>query len=285
MTTVVLNGAFTGLVYGLLAVGLVVVYRGTRIVNFAYGETGMIGAFVFSELWVDGGVVLGLALLLGVAASAGVGALTEVVLVRPLRGQPPLTAMVGTLAVASLILTFASRRYGVNPRFLPPLAEGSGISVLGQTIRPGQLVIAGSVLIILAGLAALYRFTSFGLRLRATAVDPLAAGLVGVDTDRTSLATWALAGGLAGLSAIVIAPSVAFGVFFMTTLLLRSVAAALVGGLTSLPGAFLAGVGFGIGEGVIGYVSPVTGLVEVLLAGFVIILLLVRPSGLVRSAY
>ena len=285
MITVVINGAFTGLVYGLLAVGLVVVYRGSRIVNFAYGETGMIGAFVFSELWVDGGLVLGLALLAGVAVSAGVGALTEVALVRPLRGQPPLTAMVGTLAVASLILTFASRRYGVNPRFLPPLAQGDGIRVLGQSIRPGQLVVLGAVLAVLAALGALYRYTSFGLRLRATAVDPLAAGLVGVDTDRTSLATWALAGGLAGLSAIVIAPSVAFGVFFMTSLLLRSVAAALVGGLTSLPGAFVAGVGFGVAEGVIGYVSPVTGIVEVLLAGFVIVLLLVRPSGLVRSAY
>lgn len=285
MITVVVNGIFTGLVYGLLAVGLVVVYRGTRIINFAYGETGMIGAFVFSELWVSSGLPLVLALVLGVLVSAAVGALTEVVLVRPLRGQPPLTAMVGTLAVASLILTFASRRYGVNPRFLPPLADGDGVRVLGQDIRPGQLVILVVVLGVIAGLTALHRWTSFGLRLRATAVDPLAAGLVGVDTDRTSLATWALAGGLAGLSAIVIAPSVAFGVFFMTTLLLRSVAAALVGGLTSIGGAFAAGIVLGVAEGVIGYLSPVTGIVEVLLAGFVIILLLVRPSGLVRSAY
>ena len=285
MTTVVVNGIFTGLVYGLLAVGLVVVYRGTRVINFAYGETGMIGAFVFSELWVGSGVALVLALVAGVLASATVGALTELVLVRPLRGQPPLTAMVGTLAVASLILTFASRRYGVNPRFLPPLADGDGVRVLGQSVRPGQLVILVAVLGVLAGLAALYRWTSFGLRLRATAVDPLAAGLVGVDTDRTSLSTWALAGGLAGLSAIVIAPSVAFGVFFMTSLLLRSVAAALVGGLTSIGGAFAAGIVLGVAEGVIGYVSPVTGIVEVLLAGFVIVLLLVRPSGLVRSAY
>ena len=285
MTTVILNGLFVGFVYGLLAVGLVVVYRGTRIINFAYGETGMIGAFVFSELWVDNGVALAVALVAGVLVSAGVGAATEVALVRPLRGQPPLVAMVGTLAVASLILTFASRRYGVNPRFLPPLADGVGISVLGTTIRPGQVVILVAVLAVLVALGALYRYTSFGLRLRATAVDPLAAGLVGVDTDRTSIATWALAGALAGLSAIVIAPSVAFGVFFMTSLLLRSVAAALVGGLTSIWGGFAAGVLLGVAEGVIGYLSPVTGLVEVLLAGFVIVLLLVRPSGLVRSAY
>jgi branched-chain amino acid transport system permease protein len=285
METVVVNGIFVGLVYGLLAVGLVVVYRGSRIINFAYGETGMIGAFVFSELWVDQGLALLLALAVGVALSATTGALTEVVLIRKLRGQPPLVAMVGTLAVASVILTYATRRYGVNPRFLPPLVEGEGARIGGVTIQPAQFLILIVVLVVLGGLGALYRYTSFGLRLRATAIDPFAAGMVGVNTNTTSVATWALAGALAGLSGIIIASSVAFSVFFMTSLLLRSVAAALVGGLTSLWGAFGAGIILGIAEGIIGYVSPVTGLMEVTLAGFVIVLLLVRPAGLVRSAY
>ena len=285
MSTVIVNGLFVGLVYGLLAVGLVVVYRGSRIINFAYGETGMIGAFVFSELWVDSGVALLLALAVGVGLSAALGALTEVVLIRPLRGQPPLTAMVGTLAVAALVLAYASRRYGLQPHFMPPLVNGDGVRLAGVTIQPGQLVILVVVLAILGALAALYRYTSFGLRLRATALDPFAAGLVGVNTNSTSIATWAMAGGLAGLSGILIAPSVAFSVVFMTTLLLRSLAAALVGGLTSIGGAFAAGIILGVAEGVIGYLAPVNGIIEVLLAGFVITLLLLRPSGLVRSAY
>ena len=285
MSTVIVNGLFVGLVYGLLAVGLVVVYRGSRIINFAYGEIGMIGAFVFSELWVDSGVALLIALAVGVGLSAALGALTEVVLIRPLRGQPPLTAMVGTLGVAALVLAYASRRYGLQPHFMPPLLDGDGVRLAGVTIQPGQLVILVVVFAILGGLAALYRYTSFGLRLRATALDPFAAGLVGVNTNSTSIATWALAGGLAGLSGILIAPSVAFSVVFMTTLLLRSLAAALVGGLTSIGGAFAAGIILGVAEGVIGYLAPVNGIIEVLLAGFVITLLLVRPSGLVRSAY
>ena len=285
MTTVIVNGFFVGLVYGLLAVGLVVVYRGSRIVNFAYGETGMIGAFLFAELWVDRGVGMLLALVIGVALSAAIGAVTEIVLVRPLRGEPPLTAMVGTLAVAAIVLAFASRRYGLYPKFLPPLVEGEGVRIAGVSIRPGQLVILVVAAAILGLLGALYRYTSFGLRLRATAIDPLAAGYVGVDTDRTSVVTWALAGAIAGLSGIVIAPGVAFSVFFMTTLLLRSVAAALVGGLTSVGGAVVAGITLGVAEGVIGYVVPIRGIVEVVLAAFVIGLLLVRPSGLVRSAY
>ena len=285
MSTVVVNGVFVGLVYGLLAVGLVVVYRGSRIINFAYGETGMLGAFVFAELWVDTGLGVLLALLVGVAVSASAGALTEVVLVRPLRDQPPFVAMVGTLAVAALVLTYASRRYGVNPRFLPPLVSGDGVRIGGIAVQPGQLLILVVVVAAMAGLAALSRYTSFGLRLRATAIDPMAAGLVGVDTNRTSVLTWALAGGLAGLSGILIAPSVSFTVFFMTSLLLRSVAAALVGGLTSVGGAMAAGITLGVAEGLIGYFSPVTGIVEVSLALFVIGLLLVRPQGLVRSAY
>src|SRR4029453_4468011 len=109
---------------------------------------------------------------------------------------------------------------------------------------------------VLAALWVLYTFTSFGLRLRATALDPMAAGLVGVNPNTTSVVTWALAGGLAGLSGILIAPTVAFSVFFMTSLLLRSVAAALVGGLTSIGGAFAAGIILGVAEGVIGYAFP-----------------------------
>ena len=285
MSTVVVNGFFVGLVYGLLAVGLVVVYRGSRIINFAYGETGMIGAFVFSELWTIHHLPVLLAIGIGIGLSAAIGAGTELVLIRPLRGQPPLTAMVGTLAVAALVITYASRRYGLYPHFLPPLVSGGGVNLAGTRISPTQLVILAVAGIVLGALGALYRYSSFGLRLRATALDPLAAGLVGVNTNATSVATWALAGALAGLSGILIAPSVAFSVFFMTSLLLRSVAAALVGGLTSIWGAFAAGLILGVAEGVIGYAFPIHGIVEVALAAFVIALLLVRPAGLVRSAY
>ena len=285
MRTVIVNGAFTGMVYGLLAVGLVVVYRCSRVVNFAYGETGMVGAFVFTELWVDGAIPLLLALIAGVSASAAVGGLTERLVIRRLRDQPRLTSMVATLAVAALLLTFASRRYGVSPRFTEPLVAGDGFRFGGTSIQPSQLLILAVAAIAMSSLWAIYRFTAFGLRLRATAIDPDAAGLVGVNSHATAVTTWAAAGALAGLSAIIIAPSVSFSVFFMTGLLLRSLAAALVGGLTSVGGAFGAGVLLGIGEAVVGYTMPVTGGVEVVIALAVIGLLLVRPQGLFRSAY
>src|SRR5438874_7267394 len=102
MSTVVVNGFFQGLVYGLLAVGLVVIYRGARVINFAYGETGMIGAFVFADLWLTHGWPLLLALVVSLLLSTVVGGITEVVVARPLRREPPIVAMVGTFGVASL---------------------------------------------------------------------------------------------------------------------------------------------------------------------------------------
>jgi branched-chain amino acid transport system permease protein len=293
VNAVILNGAFVGLVYGLLGVGLVVVYRGSRIINFAYGETGMLAAFVFADLRYgtdplavtiqDNGIVV--ALPAAILVGAALGAATERVVIRPLRDAPRLRPLVGTFAVGSLLLVFALRRWGAEVRFAEPLVEGTGVEVGGLLVQPEQLLILAVTLVILGGLWALYKFTPFGLRLRATALDPYAAGLVGVNVNTTSMATWALAGAVSGVSAVLVAPLVVFNVFFMTLLLLRGLAAALVGGLTSVWGAVIAGVGIGVAEGVVAFKSPVSGITDALIAVFVLALMLVRPTGLVRSAY
>ena len=291
MSVVVLNGVFVGLIYGLLAVGLVVTYRVSRIVNFAYGETGMLCAFVFFAIrldptptrLVDHGIVVALpaAMLLG----AGIGALMERVIARPLRSNPVLNGMVGTIATSLLFITIGVDLWGPDVRVTKPILGGKGVSVFGLAVSPQQLLIGACTLAILGGLGAVYRFSSFGLRLRATAIDPYAAGLAGINTDTTAMGTWALAGALAAISAILIAPLVAMNVVFMTFLALRSFAAALLGGLTSLVGAFCAGLLLGVAEGIITFKSPISGMTDALVAVGVLALLLVRPAGLVRASY
>ena len=285
MSTVVPNGFFVGLVYALVGVGLVFLYRGSRVVNFAYGEIGMVGAFVLAELWVDHGVSLLLAVLAGLAVAGALGATTEIAVVRPLRDQPRLAVMVGTLGVSALLQVVAVRRWGPTPRAFPALLDGEGVRLLGLTVQPAQLLILVVSILVISALGLLYRYTDFGLRLRATAIDPYAAGMSGVNTNAASLATWTLAGVLSGLTAIVIAPLVAFHVYYMTGLVLRGIAAALVGGMTSIGGAVLAGITIGIAEGVIAYTTPVNGIVEAALSLFMIVLLLVKPTGLVRARY
>jgi branched-chain amino acid transport system permease protein len=270
----------------------VVVYRGSRVVNFAYGETGMLGAFFFADLRFGSGATalardhgLLVALPVAIAVAAALGALTERLVVRPLRDAPRMRPLVGTFAVGSLFFIYAARKWGLNSHFAAPLVRGDGIKVVGLQVQPEQLLVLVVSAVALGGLWALYRFSAFGMRLRATALDPYAAGLVGVDVNRTSMATWALAGALSGVSAILIAPLVAFNVAFMTTLSIRGLAAAVVGGLTNVGGAFGAGILLGVAEAFIAFKSPISGVTDVAIAAFVVALLVVRPSGLARSAY
>lgn len=291
MSIVVLNGIFVGLVYGLLAVGLVVVYRVSRIVNFAYGETGMLAAFVFFGIRLEDGpngltdhgilVALPAAMLLG----AAVGAAMEWAIARPLRKNPVVNGMVGTIAASLLFITIGIDVWGPDVRATKPLVEGRGLEVTGLAVSPQQLLIGACTVAILVGLSVMYRYTSFGLRLRATATDPYAAALSGINTNATAMGTWALAGALSAVSAILIAPLVAMNVLFMTLLALRSFAAALVGGLTSLLGAFIAGVSLGVFEGVVAFKSPISGMTDVLVAVGILLLLVLRPGGIVRAAY
>ena len=293
MSAVLVNGFFVGLIYGLLGVGLVTLYRGSRVVHFAYGETGMVAAFVFADIRygagsstltvTDNGIWTGLPV--AVLVGAVVCAATELLVIRPLRHAPRVRPAVGTLAVGSLLLVYASRRWGPNVRFAKPLVEGSGFELGGLQIRPQQILVLLVTAVLLLALWALNRFTAFGLRSRATAVDPYGAALVGVNVDATSLVTWAIDGGIAGLSAVLVAPLVTFNILFMSLLLLRSVAAALVGGLTSVVGAVVAGIGLGMAEAFVAFKSPVTGMADAFVAVLVLVLVLVRPQGLIRSAY
>jgi branched-chain amino acid transport system permease protein len=217
--------------------------------------------------------------------AAALGAATEFFVARPLRSAPRVQVLVGTLAVGAFLFAFAVDHWGTDARFIKPIVAGEGVKLGSIQVSPGQLLILAVVVVVLALLAAIYRFTPFGLRMRATALDPYAAGLIGVNVNATSMATWALAGGLAGLSAILIAPLGAFNVTFMITLTVRGLAATLLGGLTSLMGAFTAGILLGVAEAVIAFKSPVSGVTDLVIACSVLAVLFVRPTGLFRSAY
>jgi ABC-type branched-subunit amino acid transport system ATPase component/ABC-type branched-subunit amino acid transport system permease subunit len=280
---VVVLGMITGLTYGLLSTGIVLVYRTNRIINFAHGEMGAFGAAFFglaANRWgVPYYVNLPIALLLG----AGVAALAEVVVVRRLRRAPKVMSVVATLGVGQFLVLLAltvnsqaaAGRLVPEPPGLPTLEVGALIVTPSYT---GILVFAPVVVI---GLALFLRRSSFGLALRAAAANPEAARMAGVFASRMSTLAWAIAGALSTFTAILVLPTIgaASASSFGPGLLLRALVGAVLARMTNLPGALAGGVALGVVEGVLFANYPRGAVIEVALFLIILLALLAQSRG------
>lgn len=279
MSTILSNGLVIGAIYGLVALGITLVYKKSRVLNFAHGEVGMVGAFVFYVLYVEQGMPYLAAAAVGVATSALLGAATFAVLAR--RRNDPLSMLIGTLAVAGTLIFVANEIWGPDQFFVPPPLADVSVNVLGlRFVGPRLLVlVAGAALA--GGCFVVFRTTKMALKFRASATDPYAATLMGIDVGRLDLVTWTLAGALAGTAAVLVAPLVGFDIFFMTLLAIRGFAAALLAGLTNVPGALAAGLVIGMAEAALTRQTTQPGLPEALLVALIVLILL-RPQAAQR---
>jgi len=280
MKTILANGLVIGSIYGLVALGITLIYKKSRVLNFAQGETGMFGAFVFYALSAERHKPYLVAAAAGVAVSALLGAGTFLLLAR--RRTDPLAMLVGTLAVAGTLTFAANEIWGVDQHYVPPPLTHLHVSVLGlRFVGPRLLVLLAGLVLALVFFIA-FRTTNVALLFRASATDPYAATLMGIDVARLDLATWTLAGALSGLAAVLVAPIVGFDVFFMTLLAIRGFAASLLAGLTNLPGTLLAGLGLGIAEAALTRQTTQPGAPEAVLV-VLIVAFLFRPQPTQRA--
>lgn len=285
MIPFIVNGIVIGAIYGIVALGVVLVYKGSRVINFAHGEMGMIAAFVVLSLWFEKHWPFLIAAALGILASGATGWATERVVVRRFERGSKLTILVATLAVAGILQFLAAEIWGLEPKFISPPLSGAGIR-FGQVVLtvPRLIVILSAAALSLA-LYVLFRRTTFGLAFRGAALDGDAAKLVGVNVRRVSSVTWTLGAMLSGFAAVLVAPLVSFHVFFMTLLFIRALAAALVAGFTNLGGAFVAGILIGITESLLVKFTSQAGAVEAALFGIIVLILAVRPQGIFAAEY
>jgi len=279
MNTVIANGLVIGAIYGLVALGITLVYKKSRVLNFAHGEVGMVGAFVFYVAFVEQHLPYLIAALIGIAVSAGLGCLTFLLLLR--RRNDPLNMLIGTLAVGGTLTFAANEIWGPDQHFVPPPLTGVSVNVVGlHFVGPRLLVLIAAVALAVV-FFVLFRTTHVALLFRASATDPYAASLMGIDVTRLDVATWTVAGALAGTAAILVAPLVGFDIFFMTLLAIRGFAAALLAGLTNVPAALGAGLTLGLAEAALTRQTTQPGLPEAVLV-VLMVLFLLRPQATVR---
>ena len=252
----ILRGVVEGLTYSLVALGLVLVYKATRVINFAHGQFGAFGAFLMATLALNYGLPYWLTFPLAVASGAAWGAVTELVIVRRLFSQPRLILFVATLGVSQLIL-FATAQlppiFGQSVTFPAAINLDSPWMIWGMRLRGDQLMVLITVPLISLALAYLLTRTRFGQAVRASADNPNAASLAGISVRAVSTQVWIIAGALSAVSAVLIGPirganAAEIGTSLGPSLLLRALAAAMVGRLTSFPLAMLGGIGIGVAE-------------------------------------
>jgi ABC-type branched-subunit amino acid transport system ATPase component/ABC-type branched-subunit amino acid transport system permease subunit len=282
----VFRGFIEGLTYGMVALGLVLIYKASGVINFAQGQLGAFGALLMTIINFNYGVPIWVGMPLAIACGAALGGVTELLVVRRLFHQPRLLLFVATLGVSQLITYLAFQLpepKNQGALYYPELISFDKPWSVGPIdIRGDQLSVLIVVPIVCAILAYLLTRTKFGLSVRAAADNSSAASLAGISVKKVSTQVWVLAGVLSSISAILFGPlsseqASAAGNSIGPSLLLKALAAGMVGRMQSFPLALAGGIGIGVVETIIKLNSDSTGSEYVFV--FILLLALVMVRG------
>jgi branched-chain amino acid transport system permease protein len=286
----IITGLSAGAAYAIVAVGVVLIFKGTKALSVAQGEIGAFGFFLALR-WADRGipgvrwhVPRFATLLIAIVIGALVGALVERVVMRPLVTRPPLDALIATLGIALFLALLEKEMFGTATQFAPsPVGEWK-LEVFGTSLTAPRVIAIVAVVVVAIAVWLFLNRTKFGLAVLATTGDPVVARVLGVPVNRVYRFTWVAAGLLAGLAAALLGP--AFGgltPFDMTRFSLRALAGAVIGGLDSVWGAIVGCLAIGVLEGVVGGSFSTAGAPELAVLALVLATLLLRPRGLLGA--
>ncbi len=281
-----LLGLGVGALYAFGSQGLIVIYRGTGVLNFSLGATAIAGVFMQWELQYEHGWPFLASALVGVALSALLGALTHWVIMRPLRRASSLVRVIATLGVLVTVQAGVVIRYGSAPRQVDSWLPTDRVTLWGDVgITVDRFILIGIASVSAAGLWLLYRSSQFGLATEAVSESERSASAVGVSPNRIAVLNWSLGSALAAIAGILVVPIITLQVTSMTSLVLAALAAALVADFRSFPIATAAGVGLGVGQTLVGRFVDQQGLGPSLPFLVIIVFLVLRGRSLPLRDY
>jgi len=272
-------GLGTGAILALLAVGLVVIYRGAGVLNLAHGAYAMFGAYLFWELGHVGIPTIP-SILLTVVVTGAAGCLTDQIVLRRLRTASPLARLIATVGMLLLLQASVALIWGVIPKTVSPIMPSSAIKINNVSFPSDRLVLLGIAAVVTAAVALVWRFTRIGWVAEAVSEDQHFARSLGWSPELVSAATWTVGTALAGLAGILIAPITELDTTTMPLLIIPALAAGLVGRFHNFGLAFLGAVVIGVAQSLTERYVSVTGAVDAI--PFLIIIggLVATGSGL-----
>jgi branched-chain amino acid transport system permease protein len=279
-----LGGIAVGMIYAAIALSLVLVWRGTRVLNYSQGGMAMFTTYVAWVVIRDTGDYW-LGFFAALAAGLALGAFLESTVVRPTIGKAPLNSVIVTIGLLILLEGAAGIIYGGQYRSFPAAFSVRGLKIgsFGLGISEADLFTAAAVLAAALALFLVFEYTSIGLRLRATAFSPGVSRLLGIRIGRVLTLGWALAGLFGALAGVLVTPSTFLYPNSMDAIFVLGFTAAVIGGLDSPVGAVIGGVLLGV---LLSYAGGYLGSNLVLVYGLaaLLLVLMIRPSGLFSGA-
>ena len=276
----IISGIAQGCIYGLIALGFVLIYKATETVSFAQGELMMLGAFGGLAGLTMLGFPFWLSVLSSIAAMALLGVLLERVVIRPILGQPAFSIVMLTIGigyVARGLITMIPA-IGTETHTLPVPYKDQIWKVGGLVLNVEQMAVIGVTAVLCALLYALFRYSKLGIAMQAASQNQLAAYYMGIPVKRLNGIAWGLAAAVAAIAGLLLAP-ITFVHANMGYIGLKAFPAAVVGGFGSLPGAIVGGLIIGIVESLSGFYLP-DGFKDTAAYIMVLIMLMVKPNGL-----
>ena len=277
----IVSGLSFGGIYASLALALVIIYTAMGLINFAQGEFAMFSAFIAYALMTGLGlpfaVAFPLCLVIAFAGAMGI----ERVVIRPFERGPQTTIVIVTLALFTITNGVAGFIWGYEPRYFPSPFPGHPIDIGGVFISVTYIGILAVTLGILALMYLFFNLTPIGLAMRAAALYPDSSRLLGIRVGWMLALGWGLAAAAGAVSATLFATTVSIDPNMMQSVLIYAFAAAVLGGIDSPVGAVVGGLVLGVVLALVGdYIQPLTDLRLPLTLGLIVVLLVVRPSGL-----
>jgi branched-chain amino acid transport system permease protein len=274
----VIGGLAVGSVYGLVALGFVLIFKSTDVFNFAQGDLLMVGGYLLFTCLATFSLPMIPAIVVALAMAAVIGVLLQVIVFRPMIGKPLLTVVMVTIALSLIIRSVMQIIYGPQERTLPSHLPNDSFGFLGLRVSTLDLIVMGVTALCVIAFAVFFRRSKMGLQMRATAENVEASVLSGIDANKVFLVAFGIGTATAALGGVlmgnlqVVSPQ-------LSTLGLLAFPAAVLGGLTSIPGAIVGGLIIGVVQQLsVGYINGQSA--NVVVYGILLAMLLVRPYGL-----
>lgn len=283
LAQVTVNGIAVGAIYALVALGIVLIYKATEVLNFAHGDLLVLSAFTAWALIAVAGLPFWLALVITAAAVAALAYALDAVVIRRIAGQPQFAGVMLTIALAFMIRGAVSMGFGSESQSYRTPWSGQSVQILGVGVANLSVVIVIVVLAITLALWAFFRGTRIGIAMQAASQNQLAAHLNGVQVKRLNSLVWALGGATAAVAGLFLAPITLVDIsLWLVTL--KALAAIVLGGFGSIPGAILGGLLIGLIEQYAGVYLP-HGFKDIAAYLVLILVLVLRPRGILGEAH